>query len=359
MKRTVCLLILVSLCLTALTPASAESGTEPVDALYAQVLSGEMPLLPGDAYPYGRLLIAVYEPGEDAAARLSCNEAEGEGYHGIPGDRLASGFSDAQTLILIYPEEVYANPVQTFVDTMVCVVDLIRGGRYESFQAARKSKLASPPIYRGPGLGTLGENRDNYMDVDKAMEWVLLRMEENAAAADESLYRQAEKHFDEQLYYTAQREFLQSLWGDWLERAAACELPWPENGAAWRAEQAAKADARLIIQIDQPEDSAFFARLYRDGKACVGLFVAGPGTASAEIPAGEYAIKAGSGSVWYGGREVFGPGAAYQYMTFDEDGCETVRFEAGYAYTLSISVETAEPGSGVGSEPESWENVVE
>ena len=180
-----------------------------------------------------------------------------------------------------------------------------------------------------------------------------------AGAADENLYRQAQMHFDEELYYTARREFLQSLWGDWNERAADCIRSWPENGTVWEKNLSSGRDTQLTIRVNQPEDSAFFARLYLDGQACSGLFIGGTGEATASLPGGTYSIKAGSGGVWYGARELFGESAAYQSMTFDENGSETVELESGYAYTLEINVSVSSGGTGVGSEEESWENVVE
>ena len=103
MKKNVCMAILIALCLAALTPAMAESEVEAVNALYQQVLGGELPLLQGGAIPYGRVLIAVYELGNDVEPKLSCEDMDEEGYHGIPKDRLASGLADAQTVILVYP----------------------------------------------------------------------------------------------------------------------------------------------------------------------------------------------------------------------------------------------------------------
>ena len=57
-------------------------------------------------------------------------------------------------------------------------------------------------------------------------------------------------------------------------------------------------------------------------------------------------------------RRLISAAASITENAYDE-GSETIELEAGYAYTLSISVEVTGPGKGVGSEPESWENVVE
>ena len=359
MKRIIsCLLGLALLC--ALIPgALAEGDTEAVNALYTAVLNDEMPVLSGDAAPYGRLLIAVYEDGSNDAPRLSCDEADSSGYHGIPADMLAAGFADAQTVILVYPTEMSNIPLQTYIYTTICVIDQIRHACYKSWTAGSKKKIETMTINLGPGLGTVGGKSDVSMDVDKAMEQVKDRLEQVAAAADESLYRQAEQHYGDELFFTAHQEFLDSKWGDWNERAAACVQPWPENGEVWKNYLVPAAGTQLTIQVNQPEDSAFFARLYRDGEAYCGLFIGGSGEATADLPGGTYSIKVGSGSTWFGGRELFGKHAAYQAMIFDENGTETVELESGRAYTLSINVEKIDKGTGVGSEEETWENIVE
>ena len=75
-----------------------------INTLYQDVLQDRLTVLPGEPVPAGKLLIAVYDVGKEKP-RLSPNEAVEDGYHGIPAVKLASGLSDAQTLILLYPTE--------------------------------------------------------------------------------------------------------------------------------------------------------------------------------------------------------------------------------------------------------------
>ena len=86
------LLILSLLCTAA---ALSETDLEAVQALYAAVQEDRLPILSGEPAAAGRLLIAVWEYGENVP-HLSSDEADADGYHGIPADRLASGLADAQ-----------------------------------------------------------------------------------------------------------------------------------------------------------------------------------------------------------------------------------------------------------------------
>ena len=147
MKRktaNICIFFL-SLVLAAqvLIPASAETDTEAVN-------------------------VAVWEYGENVP-RLSLDEVNADGYHGIPADRLASCLADAQTLVLIYPTVRHPNPTQTNVDTTVCLVNLTRNARYESWTAGSKLKLS----FSISSFGRTSGGSDISMDVDQAMASVL------------------------------------------------------------------------------------------------------------------------------------------------------------------------------------------
>ena len=151
-----------------LIPASAETDTEAVNAFYASVLEDSLPILSGEPEVIGKLLIAVWEYGENVP-RLSLDEANADGYHGIPADRLASCLADAQTLVLIYPTVRHPNPTQTNVDTTVCLVNLTRNARYESWTAGSKLKLS----FSISSFGRTSGGSDISMDVDQAMASVL------------------------------------------------------------------------------------------------------------------------------------------------------------------------------------------
>ena len=279
---------------------------------------------------------------------MSPYEAAEDGYHGIPADRLAAGLSDAQTLILLYPTERSFRPRETLIGNTLCVIDLSQNARYETWWAGSQSQFAS----------LFSDSSKVSLDIDQAMASVLEKMETAEAREDEGLYRQAEQHFAEGLYYTASQEFRKSLFGDWAERAAACVLPWPENGEVWQNDPDRNNECRIIIKVSQEEDRAFFARLYRDGEAVSGLFIGGTGEASADLSAGVYTIRIGFGTTWYSGRELFGKPGIYQTLLLDDSYQEPIEIKAGYAFTLTISTEPVNDG-GAGFEPETWENIIE
>ena len=332
-------------------PTLSETDIETISALYQDVLQDRLAVLPGEPVPAGKLLIAVYDVGKETP-RLSPYEAAEDGYHGIPADRLATGLSDAQTLILLYPTERSVRFQETLIGNTLCVIDLSQNARYETWWAGSQSQVTSP----------FSGSRKISLDIDQAMASVLEKMEAAEARADEGLYRQAEQHFAEGLYYTASQEFRKSLFGDWAERAAACVLPWPENGEVWQNEPDRKEETQLTLKLEYlPEDKACFVRLYRDGEAVSGLFIAGAGEAfgeaSVDLSAGNYMFKAGFGNLWYGGRELFGKTGSYETLMWDNRQTETIEMKAGLAYTLTLSLKPVNDGGG--SEPETWENIKE
>ena len=88
------------------------------------------------------------------------------------------------------------------------------------------------------------------------------------------------------------------------------------------------------------------------------MFVHGSGKASARLPGGNYRIRDAAGTEWYGEKETFGKNGSYEYMVFNEvpgDEYLTV-LDAGYAWTISVSVSEATGGTGVGSDETDWES---
>ena len=141
-------------------------------------------------------------------------------------------------------------------------------------------------------------------------------------------------------------------------------LPWPENGEVWQNDPDRKEELHLIIQVEHlPDDEACFVRLYRDGKPVSGLFISGSGEASVDLSAGAYMFRIGFGSLWYGGRELFGKTGSYNALFWDETPVwdsptiHTVELKAGFSHKITISLESVDDGGGI--EPDTWENIVE
>ena len=168
------------------------------------------------------------------------------------------------------------------------------------------------------------------------------------AFADEAMYRQAGQHFEKGLYYTAREEFLQSQWGNWEEWAAACILPWPENGEIWQGDPGPEKDVRVVFDVEQEEKSAHFFRVFRDGLAVSEVFVGGPGKIELDLAAGTYEIWMGMGSQWFGRAEIFGSDGIYQTMAISDDGSSEVELKSNYAYDIYIGPRKPEP-------PPRWE----
>ncbi|MCF0238243.1 MAG: hypothetical protein HUK24_06550, partial [Sphaerochaetaceae bacterium] len=160
-------------------------------------------------------------------------------------------------------------------------------------------------------------------------------------------------------YWEAYQAFENLDYLDSEERAKACIQKWPNNGVLWKNKSYSSANTELTIAVYASSDSAMFIKLYNgyNYDHVASLFIGGSGKATVSLPSGHYIIKDGVGSLWFGPEDAFGYYGDYETMTFD-DGSQIAYFENGYGYTLSINIETATGGKGVGSEYESYEGFV-
>ena len=155
-------------------------------------------------------------------------------------------------------------------------------------------------------------------------------------------------------YYSARRAFLDSKWGDWNDRAAACVQPWPKNGRLWRNDAVGGGSVTLTIKVKGDPDSAMLVKVYKaDGTLAACLFIGGAGKASVSLPSGTYVIKDGVGSAWYGMEEAFGREGYYETMLFDGGEAE-VRLKSNYEYTISIDVGSGDGDADIGAVREDW-----
>ena len=161
-------------------------------------------------------------------------------------------------------------------------------------------------------------------------------------------------------YYSAQKAFGNSSYGDSGERAASCLQELPENGELWHSPDIAGTDSSLTITVNSADESKGMCfSMYGEGNQLVSvLFVKGSGSATVFVPVGTYRIKDGTGYEWYGVRDTFGPYAYYEYLTFSED--PDTRYDAvlDYGeYELKINVEQIEEGAtSVGSTSAGWKD---
>lgn len=156
-------------------------------------------------------------------------------------------------------------------------------------------------------------------------------------------------------YYSARQAFEESAWGDWADRAAACEQAWPKTGQLYKNPDVKGSATTLSVQFNSDEDTAMLVKVYTmDDVLARTLFIGGTGKASTSLPAGTYVIKDGTGTAWYGEEEAFGEAGYYEIMTFS-DGEQQVELKKNYTSTITVNVQEANPDAeGVGSDWESW-----
>ncbi|MBR3503206.1 MAG: peptidoglycan-binding protein [Clostridia bacterium] len=147
-------------------------------------------------------------------------------------------------------------------------------------------------------------------------------------------------------FYTARRDFIESRWGDWAARAGACALAWPEDGEIYRDDALRGRGVELTVQVNDETERATLVKIYAaDGALAAALFIGGEGRATAFLPGGEYALRDGTGTLWFGLAEAFGDEGTYEELTFD--GGKTVSLAAGHAYTVTINAHAVNPGASV------------
>ena len=168
------------------------------------------------------------------------------------------------------------------------------------------------------------------------------------------------EYMKEEKYYSARGAFETSRMVDAEDMAANCIRPWPKTGELWHNKDLGKNDMVLQFQVGNADSSRgmYFMVYTEDNVLASTMFVHGSGKASARLPGGNYRIRDAAGTEWYGEKETFGKNGSYEYMVFNEvpgDEYLTV-LDAGYAWTISVSVSEATGGTGVGSDETDWES---
>ena len=125
--------------------------------------------------------------------------------------------------------------------------------------------------------------------------------------------------------------------------------PWPSNGEIFHSDSAAGEQAALNISIGNLASGyAAMVKLCTVSGETVRCLFAGNTNGgsqsvqlSTSLPGGDYILKIGVGTNWYGRRTVFGAEGTYSRFLLD-DNQSVIPLEAGYPYTLYID---AAPGS--------------
>ncbi|MDR1262786.1 MAG: hypothetical protein LBK46_04760, partial [Oscillospiraceae bacterium] len=222
--------------------------------------------------------------------------------------------------------------------------------------------------YQSTYQSVLGEPAGEALDrqaFDAMVFAMMASRDADAARAlfpDASLERidtlRADRLFQNQEYYSAYRLYTSlGAFEDSAARAAACVQPWPSSGALERSSAHRSNLAELKVISEHPEDTAALVKIYApDGTTAASLFLPGSGETTIGIAPGDYTVRVGSGKLWYGIAEAFGPdGARYSTLAFNSPD-KLMHIEQGYTHTLTLLVnELGSGASPVGADDMPWE----
>ncbi|MDR2657591.1 MAG: hypothetical protein LBB86_07180 [Oscillospiraceae bacterium] len=168
----------------------------------------------------------------------------------------------------------------------------------------------------------------------------------------------ADRLFQNQEYYSAYKLYTAlGAFEDSAARAAACVQPWPSSGALERSSAHRSNLAELKVISEYPEDTSALVKIYApDGTTAASLFLPGSGETTIGIAPGDYTVRVGSGKLWYGVAEAFGPdGARYSTLAFNSPD-KLMHIEQGYTHTLTLLVNELDGNaSPVGADGLTWE----
>ena len=175
------------------------------------------------------------------------------------------------------------------------------------------------------------------------------------AAFADAAYEEGLALLAEEKYYSAYVAFSNSTDERAEAQAEKCEQPWPKNGEVWRGDNVKYGSMELVIDVNQDDDTAYFARIYKGAKLVSCVFIKGSGQVTVQLPGGVYMIKDGTGRRWFGVKEAFGRFGSYETMIY-EDGTDKINLQPNYRYTLTVNVEHLDPDADeVDSDSISWE----
>ncbi len=292
----------------------------------------------------GKTIIAVLYDLEADALETSLDSTGA--YRSVPASFLASSLSDADWLLLVYPAEG-GDEARPCIAS-VFPVDLKSGRLYWPYSVDRRSTTLS-----------LGESTFTLDDTLRRIEGEVLQAAYIREKGDEA-YRTGLKYMEEKKFFSASLAFLNSSDSRAKEQLEKCRQPWPRNGEIWHLSSVTNKSMELTIQVNQSDSTAYVAKIYKNGQPVSILFIGGSGKATVSLPGGTYVIKNGSGSDWFGEKELFGRHGAYNTMTFDDKGTQEVTLQSGYAYTISVNVAERAPGADqVGSEKVNWADLLD
>ena len=238
----------------------------------------------------GKSVIAVYynlnsDPEEYSTEVL----AEQGSYWEIPEALLATKMDEADWALLVYP--VLTGAEDAPIQINVFPVDV------------KNSKYYAP--YNMDDHPTVLENEGTSFELDatlRGMEEFLIypKLEREIELASDENYQQGLQFMNEGKYYSAYEAFGYSSLEEAQAMAEKCVQNWPKNGEIWHNSSAKGKNVELTVKVNQDSDRAMLVKLIKDGTEVAYLFIGGTGSATAKIPAGNYVIKDGVGTNWFG-----------------------------------------------------------
>ena len=174
------------------------------------------------------------------------------------------------------------------------------------------------------------------------------------AEGDKKFYDRAYSLYEKKSYYEAHELFVQSQYGDWERMSKKCIRRWPADGEIWHDPTQWLRDTELTFRVEQPNDTAIFLTVFKDNSPVSKVFIGGDGEVTVMLPGnGNYSIRDGVGSNWYGEEDMFGADGAYETMTFEPNDNDYYYFKQKLSYLVTINIDDV-AGEDIGSEDLDW-----
>jgi len=144
-------------------------------------------------------------------------------------------------------------------------------------------------------------------------------------------------------FYTAYAAYSQL---DMTQEAQNCIQEMPEDGNVYRLQNSGRRECFVNIHVSQ--GPVYVKFIGEGGLLVLGVYASGDEVITAKLPAGAYFVKIGSGDIWFGAQEGFGPSGTYQMLIFDGDG--SITLEKGACYDLYLDNAAGQEGQGAYSQ---------
>lgn len=150
-------------------------------------------------------------------------------------------------------------------------------------------------------------------------------------------YDEADKAYEDGLFYTAYRKFMSILHHeDSFSRAEECIQDLPSTGQIYRNTDFSGSAVSLRIRTPRDDPRPTFVKIYTADEIHVSsIFIRAGESSTVRLPANTYMIRSAHGENWFGLEELFGDQNAY-YQTLLLEGSTTYAFRRNYEYTLTL-----------------------